>query len=156
MQLLTLMLYSRLDISSERWWSAVRDDRSCHWKSRGQADLWNSPEQWTTIPPQCLTAQFRALCFRVLARQGAHRQFPFALFQPGDSGRSQQQGHHPERRKDTTTLAMQKQYPDLRGDDFLATQLSMRTSKALTSLTLRRSTPPSDASSLRDLYRLGP
>ena len=115
------MLYSRLDISSERWWSAVRDDRSCHWKSRGQADLWNSPEQWTTIPPQCLTAQFRALCFRVLARQGAHRQFPFALFQPGDSGRSQQQGHHPERRKDTTTLAMQKQYPDLRGDDFLAT-----------------------------------
>ena len=36
MQLLTLMLYSRLDISSERWWSAVRDDRSCHWKSRGQ------------------------------------------------------------------------------------------------------------------------
>ena len=33
---------------------------------------------------------------------------------PGDSGRSQQHG-------DTWTLVMQEQYPDLRGDDFLAT-----------------------------------
>ena len=59
-------------------------------------------EQWTTIPPQCLTAQFRALCFRVLARQGrssgaASGSPPPAVSlcfvsAPGDSGRSQQHG----------------------------------------------------------------
>ena len=96
MQPLTLMLYSHLDISSERWEvqqrvAVARGDLSLSGSGCGRqfmmteaafgrveakymerlADLWNSPEQWTTIPPQCLTAQFRALCLRVLARQGA-------------------------------------------------------------------------------------
>ena len=125
-QPLTLMLYSHLDISSERWervccsgrsqlvrlrmWSAVHDDRSCLWS---------------------LTAQFRALCLRVLARQGAaveqllahsQRRFQFALFQLLETPEeANNMVTIPECRKDTWTLAMQEQYSDLRGDDFLAT-----------------------------------
>ena len=77
--------------------------------------------------PQCLTAQFRALCLRVLARQGAavelahpRRQFPFALLQLLETPEeASNMVTIPECRKDTWTLAMQKQYPDLRGDDSL-------------------------------------
>ena len=156
MQPLSLMLYSRLDISSERWEvqqrvAVARGDLNLSGSGCGRpfmmteaafgrveakrmerlADLWNSPEQWTTIPPQCLTAQFRALCFRVLARQGAaveqllahpHRQFPFALFQLLETPEEASNlVTIPECRKDTWTLAMQEQHPDLQGDDFLAT-----------------------------------
>ena len=150
------MLYSHLDISSERWEvqqrvAVARGDLNLSGSGCGRqfmmteaafgrveakymerlADLWNSPEQWTTIPPQCLTAQFRALCLRVLARQGAaveqplahpHRQFPFALFQLLETPEeASNMVTIPECRKDTWTLAMQEQHPDLRGDDFLAT-----------------------------------
>ena len=129
------------------------------------ADLWNSPEQWNTISPQCLTAQFRALCLRVLARQGAaveqllahpHRQFPFALFQLQETPEeASNMVTIPECRKDTWTLAMQKQYPDLRGDDLLC--LSLRQASVLQTfrtclraeirqrLVIKRGAPPINA-----------
>ena len=147
MQPLTLMLHSHLDISSERWEVqqrvavGTRGDLNLSGSGCGRqfmmteaafarveakymerlADLWNSPEQWTTIPPQCLTGQFRALCLRVLARQGAaveqllahpRRQFPFALFQLLETPEeASNMVTIPECRKDTWTLAVQKQYP---------------------------------------------
>ena len=126
------------------------------------ADLWNSPEQWTTISPQCLTAQFRALCLRVLARQGAaveqllRRQFPFALFQLLETPEeATNMVTIPECRKDTRTLAMQKQYPDWRGDDLLC--LSLKQASVLQTfrtclreeirqrLVVKRGAPPIDA-----------
>ena len=190
MQPLTLMLYSRLDISSERWEvqqrvAVARGDLNLSGSGCDRpfmmtgaafgrveakymerlADLWNSPKQWTTIPPQCLTPS-SGLCLRVLARQGAaveqllahpHRQFPFAVFQLLETPEeASNMVTIPECRKDTWTLATQKQYPDLRGDDFLATLTLHAHLQSTISLTLRRSMPPSDASSLRDLYRLGP
>ena len=130
MQPLTLMLYSHLDISSERWEvqqrvAVARGDLNLSGSGCGRqfmmteaafgrveakymerlADLWNSPEQWTTIPPQCLTAQFRAL-LKSLGETGsssgaASGSPPQAVSlccasAPGDSGRSQQHdGHHP-------------------------------------------------------------
>ena len=71
-----------------------------------------------------------------------HRQFPFAVFQlletPEEASNMMMMVTIPECRKDTWTLATQKQYPDLRGDDYLAT-LTLPAHQSTISLSLRRS-----------------